>query len=396
MRRVLLLVVLVAAAVFPGSAFAQAPNDEPAGAIPASTNFTFQSPDPTTIPSGKDAGGWLDATPITQADSAASADPIPSCVGNVGYHSLWYTVTTHEPSVLTVTVASGDVSQFQPIVTIYPFVTGVLGNELACGLGGSNKLTQPFASASSYVGVGVFIIRVAAVSNTIDTSGGTPPTLTMTSQLRDVTPPQIMVNVPAKVVGVGQTYQFDATGSVDGGSEIDYSTIIWTYYEGNTVVTAVPVKDPLTASRDDLLGHYAWKTSGLHRVDLTMKDRAGNSSSYVFFVYVHSFVPPKVTLRVFVPAPGARFMKLQIAHNVPVNVRLVIFQGGKLLRAIPKRLVKGSHAKTTLRIALKRKVTAKDGFVTISGVASDLGTYPNTVPLLTCSVDPVNGGGDCA
>jgi hypothetical protein len=32
----------------------------------------------------------------------------------------------------------------------------------------------------------------------------------------------------------------------------------------------------------------------------------------------------------------------------------------------------------------------------VSGVASDIGENPNIVPLLTCSVDPVNGGGACA
>jgi hypothetical protein len=32
----------------------------------------------------------------------------------------------------------------------------------------------------------------------------------------------------------------------------------------------------------------------------------------------------------------------------------------------------------------------------VGGVASDVGQFPNTVPLLTCEIDPVNGGGKCA
>ncbi len=41
-------------------------------------------------------------------------------------------------------------------------------------------------------------------------------------------------------------------------------------------------------------------------------------------------------------------------------------------------------------------MTKKGGEITISGMASTLGPYPNSVPLLTCAVDPVHGGGTCA
>jgi hypothetical protein len=85
-----------------------------------------------------------------------------------------------------------------------------------------------------------------------------------------------------------------------------------------------------------------------------------------------------------------------ISHSVPINVRLVIFQGGKLLRAIPKKLIKGTRKNTKVVIALKSRVKKKGGEITISGMASTLGTYPNTVPLLTCAVDPVSGNGNCA
>jgi hypothetical protein len=81
---------------------------------------------------------------------------------------------------------------------------------------------------------------------------------------------------------------------------------------------------------------------------------------------------------------------------MPVTARIVIFQGTRLLRTISGRILKGSHKKTTLHIALDSPVTRNGGFISISGTAGSLGTYPNTVPLLTCMVDPVRGGGKCA
>jgi hypothetical protein len=71
-----------------------------------------------------------------------------------------------------------------------------------------------------------------------------------------------------------------------------------------------------------------------------------------------------------------------------------VLQGGRVLRVIPSKLINGSNARTPLTIALTKKV-GKVGFVAVSGVASDVGKYPNRVPLLTCSVDPVHGGGVC-
>jgi hypothetical protein len=83
-----------------------------------------------------------------------------------------------------------------------------------------------------------------------------------------------------------------------------------------------------------------------------------------------------------------------LTHDVPIRVRLVIMQGDVVLRAIPSKLLNGSRVKTSLQIALRRKVTTA-GFVVVTGVASDVGQFPNTVPLLTCSLDPVHGGGVC-
>jgi hypothetical protein len=86
---------------------------------------------------------------------------------------------------------------------------------------------------------------------------------------------------------------------------------------------------------------------------------------------------------------------VDLKHDVPIRVRLVVMQGGTVLRAIPSKLLNGSHTTTSLKLALRKKV-GKTDFVVVSGVASDVGEFPNTVPLLTCSVDPVHGGGKCA
>ncbi len=125
-----------------------------------------------------------------------------------------------------------------------------------------------------------------------------------------------------------------------------------------------------------------------------LSDVAGNGSTYTFFVYVHSYVLPKISVSLSVPLPGASSIRIVLAHSLPVNVRLVVFQGGKLLRLIPKKLLKGKK-KTELVVALRTRVKKKGGEVTISGMASTLGTYPNSVPLPTCAVDPVKGTGRC-
>ena len=113
MRRWVPVLVLLAAAVFPASALADPPvNDTQAGAAALPTTYTSQAPltVPVTIPPGP-TGGWLDAT-------TAPDDPSPTCVGAQGFHSMWYTVSVAEASVLSVTLTSGDVSRYQPIVSI--------------------------------------------------------------------------------------------------------------------------------------------------------------------------------------------------------------------------------------------------------------------------------------
>jgi hypothetical protein len=391
MRRVQLLLVLLAAAVFPSSALAVIPgNDEATGAMAINTTYVNQTPFPYTIAPAPGAGGWEDAT----TSNNPSLDPIPTCVGAVGFYSLWYSVTINEPSVLTVAVstASQDFNQFQPVVTV---LTQDL-RELACGRGSSDSQTTSVATASSYLATGRYYIRVASVTQAQKGNNASPaPPVYLTAQLRDVTPPAISVAIPAKIVGAGQNFTFNAMGSTDAGSGIDWASAVWAYHENGGAIKTVTAPVGATIQTAGI-GTYAWKTAGFHEVSLTLKDLAGNGSTYDFFVYVHSFVLPKVTLHVTVPLPGATSIHFVLIHSVPLNVRLVIFQGGKLLRAIPKKLVKGTKKHTKLVIALKSRVRKKGGEITISGMASTLGTYPNSVPLLTCAVDPVSGGGSCA
>jgi hypothetical protein len=189
-------------------------------------------------------------------------------------------------------------------------------------------------------------------------------------------------------VGPDQPYRFDASASTDGGSGIDWSKAQWLFFDGEQATPAPAGSNPQVVT-------HPWATAGLHKVTLQLQDEAGNVNRYTFEVLVHNFVPPKVSLRVFVPTPGSRQLRIVLTHDVPIRVRLSVLQGDRVLRSIPSMTVKGSRLKTTLKIALRKRV-GKGAFLVVSGVASDIGENPNTVPLLTCSVDPVNGGGACA
>jgi hypothetical protein len=100
-------------------------------------------------------------------------------------------------------------------------------------------------------------------------------------------------------------------------------------------------------------------------------------------------------MRVVVPKPGARQVRVLLTHDQPVRVRLVVLQAGTILRTLPSKGITGSGVTTPVTIRLLRKI-AKTGYVFVSGTASDLSTYPNVVPLKTCSVRPGKGGGACA
>jgi hypothetical protein len=380
----LLLVGLVAALTLPAVASAQAPgNDTRAGAEPLVAAFTANQPYKKDISPVGVNGGWTDAT------NEPEDTPPPSCLGSPGFHSMWYSLQVREASVLTVLLKSSGVDRYQPVVTI---INGTSLGEMACGLGGSDSRTDPGALASSYVPAGPYYIRIASVQNSGNNSSIEQPTVSLSESLHDVTPPQIQVSVSgkAKIVGVGKTYTFDANASADQGAGVDDKSATWEFYDNGR-----PTQVSGTQSNTPLVATYAWKTPGLHRVTLTLSDNSQNKNTYTFNVLVHNFVPPKVGLRVFPPTPGSRKLRVILTHDVPIRVRLVIMQGDIVLRAIPSKLLKGSHVKSSLQIALRKKVRTS-GFVVVSGVASDVGQYPNTVPLLTCSLDPVNGGGVCA
>jgi hypothetical protein len=383
-RSFLVLVVLALAALLPASAFAQPPsNDTKGGAIAVSPPFSSTLGQLQAIPPTAATGGWTDATNTEDAD-----DQAPSCLGSAGFHSMWYSVHVPEASVLTILLKSSAVDRYQPVVTI---INQADKSELACGLGGSDPRTDPAALATSYVPKGDYWIRVASVQISDTGSNTELPTIQLLGSLRDVTPPVIQVAFSAKtkIVGVGKPYTFDATSSSDLGSGVNPKSAIWAFYD-NGAPTVIQGKDRNSPE----IVPYAWKTPGLHKVTLQLSDNNGNTNTYAFNVLVHNFVPPKVSFLITPPSPGSRTLRVVLVHNVPIRVRLVVMQGSTVLRAIQSRLVKGTRARTVLKIALKKKVGTSP--IVISGVASDLGQYPNTVPLLTCSVDPVNGGGKCA
>jgi hypothetical protein len=390
-RSILVLVVFALVALLPASAFAQPPgNDTQNGAIVVRPPYSLMPGVLQPISPIATGGGWTDATPtasvLTPSDEVNAA--VPSCLGSPGFHSMWYVVDVQEASVLTIVLRSTAVDRYQPVVTI---INSADNSELACGLGGSDSRTDPAALATSYVPKGTYLIRVASVQASTTGSNIELPTILLLGSLRDVTPPTIQVAVSgsSKIVGPGKPYTFDANGSVDNGSGLDPKSAVWTFYDNGipTQLLGLHMTSPLTTT-------YAWKTPGLHKVTLRLADQNGNTNTYAFNVLVHNFVPPKVSLLITPPSPGSRTLRVTLVHNVPIRVRLVVMQGGAILRAIPSKLVKGTHAKTRLVIALKRKVGTSP--VVVSGVASDLGQFSNTVPLLTCSVDPVKGGGKCA
>jgi hypothetical protein len=301
---------------------------------------------------------------------------------------MWYRVDVPEASVLMAALRSSNTNLFRPLVSIIGKSDRSPTDEFACALAGNALSFGTDVSASSYVPAGTYFIRIAAASN--PNSNGDPlPTLQLTESLRDVTPPQIRVH-SSKTVGVGKPFTFDATASTDAGSDVDATSASWTFRDSGRDHTFNS-----TNSATPEVATYTWKTTGLHLVSLTLRDKATNKSTYSFNVFVHSFVPPKVSMRVVVPKPGARQVRILLTHDQPVRVRLVVLQAGIILRTLPSKAVDGSRVTTSVTIPLLHKI-AKTGYVFVSGTASDLSSNPNVVPLRTCSVRPGTGDGACA
>jgi hypothetical protein len=301
---------------------------------------------------------------------------------------MWYRVDVPEASVLMAALQSTNTNLFRPLVSIIGKSDRSPTDEFACALAGNALSFGTDVSASSYVPAGTYFIRIAAASNP-NSNGDTLPTLQLTESLRDVTPPQIRVH-SSKTVGVGKPFTFDATASTDAGSDVDATSASWTFRDSGRDHTFNS-----TNSATPEVATYTWKTTGLHLVSLTLRDKATNKSTYSFNVFVHSFVPPKVSMRVVVPKPGARQVRILLTHDQPVHVRLVVLQAGIILRTLPSKAVEGSRVTTSVTIPLLHKI-AKTGYVFVSGTASDLSSNPNVVPLKTCSVRPGTGGGACA
>jgi hypothetical protein len=358
-------------------------NDTFQGAIPLSP--AYSAPAIVSILPDSATGGWEGAT--NTEDSGPGVPTPPTCLGSPGYHSMWYSLHVVEAGVLTAAFRSADNNLFKPLVSIID-VSSNVAVEVACALAGNALLPNSDVSASSYVPAGDYLIRIASATNPATDVGGLP-VLQLTELLRDVTPPVIRV-ASSKTVGVGKPFTFNATASTDGGSGVLVSSAIWTFRVSGTDHPFSSANSPTPE-----LATYTWKTPGFHLVTLTLADNGGNKSTYSFNVFVHSFIPPTVSMRVVVPKPGARQVRILLTHDQPVRVRLVVLQAGAILRTIPSKGITGSGRTTSITIRLLRKV-ARTGYVFVSGTASDLSTNPNTVALKTCSVLPGKGGGACA
>jgi hypothetical protein len=392
----LTLVVLLAAlgtTAVPASALAVAPvNDAMGNAIQLAPNYTTSAAPPpcgvgpqvgwhVCIPPEQPLGGWNDATSTDDVGQTP-----PSCNGTAGFHSMWYRLRVPESGVLTIALSSDDVKDYEPLVSIVSTASNKT-TEVACSLGGTALLPGQAVVASSYVAKDTdYLIRIASAvdnpNNPNDESG--LPGIQLTEAIHDITPPSIHVTV-SKTVGVGKAFTLSAHGSSDNGSGIDATSAQWTFFDSGSSTT---VSGPLVLK-------HAWGSPGLHRVQLLLSDVAGNKNTYQFNVFVHSFVPPKVSVRVLAPRRGARILSIRVTHDMPVRLRLVVLQAGRKLRTIPAKTLKGSRRTTTFGIPLTGKI-AKTGFVVVSGTASDFSTPPNTVALPTCSVRPGKAGGLCA
>jgi hypothetical protein len=378
----LVLLSVLGTTVLPASALAVAPVNDSKDNAAQLAPYYGTSPTPLPILPQAPLGGWDDAT---STDDAAL--PNPTCFGSAGFHSMWYRLDVPESGVVTIGLSSDNVKYYRPLVTITDTTKNV---EAACSLGGTALLPGVQVLASSYVAKGTYLIRIAsAVDDPTNNNNGPNdnsaqlPGLQLTEMIRDITPPVIRVTV-SKTVGVRRAFTFNATGSSDSGSHIDPASAQWTFWDSGN---PTPVSGLLVLK-------HAWGSAGLHQVTLQLSDMAGNTNKYQFNVLVHSFVPPKVSMRVLAPRRGARSLSIRLTHDMPVHVRLVVLQAGRKLRTI-LQTIKGFHKTTTFGVRLAGKI-AKTGFVIVSGTASDLSNPPNTVPLRTCSVRPGKAGGVCA
>jgi hypothetical protein len=345
-------------------------NDDRSAAERIPLTWVNQLQKVATVPSSD----WSQAT--------AGGDPQPSCTGPGSDHSQWWSISVPEAGTLKVTVNSANPATFLPVVTLYD----ASGNEIACSTTSEDvKANPPPVNVNAYVfpiaedTPQTYLVRVAEAIPQAAT-GRQSYDLFVTGH--DLTAPHVQVTMPKNRTEVRDNVTYDAMGTVDRESLVDLTSGVWTFKDGYT--TDPPVLG-MTAS-------HRWKTPGLHKVTFTVKDNAGNSTTYTFFVFVHDFTPPKIgsfgVKRV--PFPGDRWLTIVVTHDEPITLRVTVMQGTKLLYRNNMRLLKGKTAQR--RIHLRRKVAATP-WISISGSAKD--SAGNITVLPGCQLDPVKGGGKC-
>jgi hypothetical protein len=394
-RRVALATGLVGAylVLTPGVAAAQGtppPNDSMSGATPLTytpaswTGLVAGPANPTVIPTTT----WGPAT--TGLDDAAPPGP-PSCVGSVGYRSLWYSVNipSGQAADIRITVQSDDPSRYQPVVTI---IDPVAQRELACGLESVNGTSTTMASATAYVtgaspAGSTYYIRVAEVDDNGPQGAG--PELVLNAYGLDHTPPAISIKAPASITGPKQQQlTFDPGGTTDGLSGVDWTTAHWHFHDGKFSSD----QGPDANAGSDFQGTHKFHSPGYHRVDFWVSDKAGNVAEYTFLVYIHDFVPPQVArfgVR-SIPFPRARHMTIILQHNEGVNASVTVVQNGHLLYNGTLRML---GSRTTRRGIRFRRPVARFGLLTMSGVARDFAGNSTLLPV--CELSPFSGRGVC-
>jgi len=391
-RRLALVATAAACLCVPATASAEPPvNDDPRGAQAITPEFTgfFVVPASRVAGGGVESGDWPEAS-VNDVDDAA-----PTCLGHQGYKSLWYKVTVPEASVLRVTVTSTDVDRFQPVVTIHapstPEAPGP-GEELGCGLGGTNSSDDPSAVTSAYAFRGDFLIRVAQAVSNFPNAGG--PQVTISIVARDVAPPKITITTRSATASPGMPKNYQAN-VVDGGAGVNRESAKWLFCDPDP---ATCIEGPVPAAGEDALASsHRWKRSGprLRKVVFEVRDRAQNISTYSWVVYVRDEVRPVVSFATTLPAPGARRMRITIDHDEYVKVKLQVTQ--QRASGVPRSLFKQtltlheSPRKARRTIILRPFVGT--GSLIITGIARD--RTGNATLLPTCVVDPVLGTGAC-
>jgi hypothetical protein len=372
---VLTLVAAVGLGAASGDAFAAVPaNDSPSGALavdpPTAMPWTSLTP-PAPFLFHEASSDWPQATTSPTEDTLT-----PSCTpGVLGDHSVWFKVAVTEHSILRASVQSGSLAAFQPVVTILSSdpQTDPSTQEVGCG---TASVPNSLAVAEGYVAPGTAYIRVAQVGGS-----GPPPDYILALSGLDVTPPTISVKMPAAPAEPGVFQLYDASNTTDGETQVDSTSATWTFHDGPTLV-----------KKHGMRINYKWLHQGAHRVTFQVADTADNFATYTFVVFVLDRTPPRIRLALAVPFPGDRHLRVALTHSERVVVRLVVFQGGRRLFTVPRRLTLQGRGRATRLVALSGRVATSPRLV-VTGTATD--SAGNTTALPTCEVDPVRGTGHC-